>query len=414
MSARRLALALALGGAAVSVPAAETADLQVHGFLSQGWVLSSGNNVNGSSDDKDGSAEFRELGVNLSARPLGTLLLSAQMAAVEAGKAIDEEVLLEYGLADYIALQGERGRAGVRAGKLKVPIGFYNDSRDAVFTRPGVIMPNSVYLETNGARAFGYFSLEAAALYGDWYAGDHAFFAEVLGAPAQSLDDTAEIAILRTPASGRFELDHGLMARVADDYQGGRWRMALSALSSQLSYVPDGSAPSPFNPFTLPAHLDFEQAVLSLQHNRERLSLTAEFVLRHIELTDLSLLPVPTPPFSGTLRQDPAGWYVQAALRASAGWQWYARFDEQIRDLNDRHGYEQSAAPLIGLPRHYYFARDWTAGLRHDLLPNVALWAEFHYVDGVGWVNPLDNPRFGAGTADRYWNLFTVMLGVRF
>lgn len=406
-----LLVAAALGAAALPAAAAplQGADLQVHGFLSQGWVLSQGNNVNGSSDDSHGSGEFRELGVNASWRPLGALLVSGQMAAVEAGKAIDEDVLLEYGLVDYTALQGERGRLGTRAGKLKLPIGFYNDSRDVVFTRPGILLPNSVYLETNGARAFGYFSLESAALYGDWYAGDHALYAEVLVAPSQGLDDSAENAILRSSASGEFELDRGIVGRISDDYDGGRWRAALSILTSDLSYVPDGSAFSGTNPFTQAGAFGFDQAVLSLQYNGERLSVTSEVVARHIELDDLSPLP-----FIGATKQDPGGWYVQGAWRLKPRWQAMVRYDEQIRDINDRHGYEQSAAPVIGLPRHYYFARDWTAGVRHDLLPNLALWAEFHYVDGVGWVNPRDNPGFGGGGADRYWNLFTVMAGLRF
>lgn len=399
-------LALALGCAAVA-PAAlaqSDTDLQIHGFLAQGWVLSEGNNVNGSSADKWGSGEFRELGINASWRPLGPLLFSAQLAAVEAGKAIDEDIQLEYGLVDYTVVQEARGRLGLRAGKLKLPIGFYNDSRDVVFTRPSIIPPNSVYLETNGARAFGYFSLESAGFYGDWYAGRHAVYAEVLAAPGQTLDDTAEIAILRSPASGSFEVERGVVGRLSDDYDGGRWRVALSLLTSDLRYEP-GSAP----PFNRAGNLDFDQGLLSLQYNSERVSLTMEAVARHIELDDISSFP-----FIGPVSQDPAGWYLQGAWRMTPAWQPYLRYDEQVRDFGDRHGREQAAAPFVGRPRHYYFARDWTAGARYDVLPNLALWAEFHYVDGVGWVNPLDNPGFDGGGADRYWNLFTVMLGLRF
>src|SRR5688572_2348197 len=144
MSTSRHGLVLALLLAAPAGVRAQTGtDLQVHGFLSQGWVLSEGNNVNGSSEDKGGSGEFRELGVNFSWRPAGTLLLAAQTAAVENGNAIDEDINFEYGVADWTPLSGARGRLGFRGGRLKLPIGFYNDSRDAVFTRPGVLMPNS-------------------------------------------------------------------------------------------------------------------------------------------------------------------------------------------------------------------------------------------------------------------------------
>lgn len=413
MSANRLLWPLLGALLCASAPSAAAAlsasDLQIHGFLGQGWVTSEGNNVNGNSTGRGGSTEFRELGINASWRPLGSLLLSGQMAAIEAGKAIDEDMVLEYALADYTALQTENGRLGLRAGKLKLPIGLYNDSRDMVFTRPGVIMPNSVYMETNGARAFGYFSGEGIGAYGDWYMGEHALYAELIGAVAQELDDTAAIAILRRQASGKFELDRAMVLRLADDYDGGRWRGALSLLTSDLSYVPDGSTPSRTNPFTLPGSFEFDQAVLSLQYNVEKVSATAEVVLRHIELSDIS--PFPS---IGATKQDPAGWYLQGSYRLTPKWQWLLRYDEQIRELDDRRGYEQAATSPQRLPRHYFFARDWTAGTRYDVLPNVAVWAEFHYVDGVGWVNPLDNPGFGSGGADRYWNLFTVMLGLRF
>lgn len=423
MSAKAPVVLLALAGlGSAGAALAAPGDLQVHGFVAQGWVLSQGNNVHGSSDDAHGSGEFRELGINASWRPLGSLLVSAQMAAVEAGKSVDEDVLLEYGLADYTAFQGEGGRLGLRAGRLKLPIGFYNDSRDVVFTRPGIFMPNSVYLDVNGARTFGYFSLESAGLYGDWFAGRHAVYAEFLVAPGQRLDDAAESAILRTQASGRFELDRGVVARLADDYDGGRWRAALSVLRSDLAYVQ--AATSPLDPLNRDGQFDFDQAVLSLQFNGERLSLTSELVARRIELDDLSGAPFPFAALIGETRQDPGGYYLQAAWRMTPKWQWLLRYDEQIRDLQDRHGREQAAnaaaastasgGVLPAQPRHYYFARDWTAGLRHDVLPNLAVWAEFHYVDGVGWVNPLDNPGFGSGNADRYWNLVSVMLGLRF
>jgi hypothetical protein len=102
----------------------------------------------------------------------------------------------------------------------------------------------------------------------------------------------------------------------------------------------------------------------------------------------------------------------------------YARYDEQIRDAKDRHGDHAAAASartsaqsgglVPAQPGHYFFARDWTAGTRYDITDNVSAWGEFHYVDGVAWVNPLDNPGFNHGTADRYWNFLAVMLAYRF
>jgi hypothetical protein len=402
-----LALFMALPAAALEF---RGGDLQLHGFAAQGWTLSSGNNVNGESADNYGSLDFHELGINGSWRPMGSLLFSAQAASVRHGDAVKEDLVLEYAVMDYMALQGERGRSGFRVGKIKNPIGFYNDARDNVFTRPGVLAPNSIYLETNGARAFGYFSLIGGGAYWDLFHDDHALYLELVGAGSQRLGDNAEIAILRSRTSGRFDLDRGVLMRIANDYQGGRAKAALSLLTSRLRFSP-GAPPDAFD---TPGEFKFDQAVLSLQYNTEKLSLTTELVARRIELDDISTLP-----FIGPVKQDPAGYYLQGTYRMTPKWQAFVRYDEQIRDWNDRSGNEQSGAAVIGRPRHYYFARDWTVGTRYDLVPNrLAVWGEFHYVDGVGWLNPLDNPSAfpspGGGTADRYWNFLTVMLGYRF
>jgi len=401
---------LGLGLWAAATAAAADAP-QFHGFLSQGFVLSEGNNVNGSSADSDGSLRFQEAGVNASWRPHPKLLLAGQLASVRAGQATDEPLRAEYALADWTPLQGEKGRIGLRAGKIKLPIGFYNDSRDAVFTRPSILLPQGVYLDTSGGREFGYFSVYGGAFYGDWYVGDHALYLEMGGYGRQGLGDNAGIAILRDQAQGEFEARRGLLFRLSDDYGGGRARAALSLLHGvKLHYASSGEPFSAANRFAQDGDLDFSQVVLSLQYNWPRLSLTAEYAWREFQLDEL----IPPNPVGASTRVDlsPSGAYLQGTWRMTPRWSSFLRYDEQIRDSQDRSGREQSAR--FGQPRHYFFAHDWTVGQRYDLRPNLALWAEFHYVDGVAWVNPLDNPDFARGGAERYWNLFAVMLGYRF
>lgn len=402
-------LGLALWAFTTAAAAAEAP--QFHGFLSQGLVLSEGNNVNGTSRDSSGSVRFQEAGVNASWRPHPRLLLAGQLASVRAGRATDEPLRLEYALADWTPLQGERGRAGLRLGKIKLPIGFYNDSRDAVFTRPSILLPQGVYLDTSGGREFGYFSVYGGALYGDWYAGNHALYLEAGGYGKQTLGENAGVAVLRDRTEGEFESHRGLLFRLADDYDGGRIRAALSLLHGvKLHYHPSGAPFSAANRFALEGDLDFNQAVLSLQYNWPKFSLTTEYAWRDFELDEL--IPPNPRGASSRVESTPSGAYLQATWRPTPRWSGFLRYDEQIRDSQDRDGSEQSAR--FGQPRHYFFAHDWTIGQRYDLRPNLGLWAEFHYVEGVAWVNPLDNPDFARGGAERHWNLFALMLAYRF
>jgi hypothetical protein len=390
--------------------AARSADLQWHGFISQGFDFSKGNNVNGSSADSNGSFRYQEIGLNASWRPRGDLLVSGQLASVRAGDATDEYLVLEYGLADYTPVQTELGRFGVRAGKLKLPIGFYNDSRDAVFTRPSILLP-AMYLDNAGGRSFGYFSQVGAGVYGDAYAGDHALYIEALGFGEQKLGENADIAILRSKASGRFKIKRGALIRLADDYDGGRARAALSLATVTINYEADHSQPfSPANLFAQDGAFHFSQAQLSLQYNWPDFSLTSEYVWRKFQIDEL----IPANPFGASFAVDlrPTAAYLQGTWRISPKWSSFLRYDEEIRESQDRGGH--ALARKFHVPHYYFYSKDWTVGTRYNLRSNLAVWGEFHYVDGVIFVNPLDNPDFGKGTAPRYWNLLTLMIGYRF
>ena len=394
--------------AGLSLPATAiewaSGDVQLHGFAAQGWTLSDGNNINGHSDDSSGSFLQRELGASLSWRPRGDLLVSGQLASLRAGKAVDEDLSLEYAVLDWSMDSSANGHSGLRLGKLKLPFGFYNEGRDAVFGRQSVLLPQSVYLGNSGGRALGYFSLLGGGLYrSTFHEGVETQF-EVSAYGPQRLGDQAEIPILRREASGRFKLDYALLARFSADFDAGRWRTAISLSSTELEYQP-GQEP----PFLLPGRFSFDQVIVSLQHNRERWNYTAEWVWRSIRLTDL----VPGP-FSSEQAVHPGGLYLQAAYRITPRLQAMLRYDEQYRDQDDRRGFDQSRSSATPAPRHYFFGRDWTLGGRMDLRRNVSLFAEFHLVDGAGWVNPLDNPGFGSGDADRYWHFFTVLAAYRF
>jgi hypothetical protein len=155
-------------------------DYQLHGFITQGYVVSEGNNFFG--DSIHGSHDYYEIGVNGALRIHPNLLLSAQAYVREAGATDDERVRLDFGLLDYRYLHGSGANAGVRLGRVKNPIGFFNDTRDTVFTRPGIVMPMSVYQDNQGQRSI-LFSSDGLQLYGDLARGEHELTLTATAAP---------------------------------------------------------------------------------------------------------------------------------------------------------------------------------------------------------------------------------------
>ncbi len=43
------------------------------------------------------------------------------------------------------------------------------------------------------------------------------------------------------------------------------------------------------------------------------------------------------------------------------------------------------------IPAHSRFAKDITVGLRWNVTPSIMLRAEYHYINGTGWISPFDN-----------------------
>ncbi len=119
--------------------------VRVHGFLSQGIVFTSDNRLFGSSEN--GSLDFREAGIHLSWRPGPDLQLAGRLLSRRAGASDDGDARVDYALIDWAAVSGTWGRAGGRLGCVKNPYGLYNKTRDVAFTRPSILLPQSIYFE---------------------------------------------------------------------------------------------------------------------------------------------------------------------------------------------------------------------------------------------------------------------------
>jgi hypothetical protein len=136
--------------------------LQVHGFLSQGYILTSSNRVFGHSEG-DGSVDFIEAGINASWTPLPRLQLAVQPLFRRAGAGHESDFELDFGLMDYALLSTEDKQLGIRLGRIKNPRGLYNDTRDVAFTRPSILLPESIYYDklrelnvsADGAQVYG-------------------------------------------------------------------------------------------------------------------------------------------------------------------------------------------------------------------------------------------------------------------
>ena len=163
---RRIGLiwaALAWAGASLSQAAenspTDQLNLEAHGYVSFGHLKTWGNNWLG--ETRNGTNEFWETALNVTARPLDRLRLGAQLFARDYANYDNGKPQLDLLYADYRAMDP----LGIQIGRVKIPIGLYNESRDFGSDQAQIV----VALPVIGPRARDFFvSTDGAKIYGSY------------------------------------------------------------------------------------------------------------------------------------------------------------------------------------------------------------------------------------------------------
>jgi len=370
-------------------------NLQLHGFFSQSWLKTTDNNVFGQSGSASGSFDSREIGVNGSMRPMTNLLVSVQGLSRWAGEGSEGNFRLDYGFLDYTFFTGEASQLGARLGRMKTPLGFYNDTRDVPFTRPSILLPQSIYFDRTRKLAL---AADGGHLYGEYRTdlGDFLFQGGVVE-PIVDGDET-EAAVFNMLIPGHLTPKVSYVGRVNYELDGGRVRLAVSATQLNMGFSPE------MGPLQA-GSVRFTPVIFSAQYNAERWSLTSEYALRHLEYKNFGPI-LPNMDFTGE------SYYFQGVYRFTPRWEGIVRYDVLYTNRDDRDGKEFAAHDKRGRPDHTRFAKDLTAGLRLNITPELMLRAEYHYVNGTAWLSTLDNPVSGDLVKD--WHLFAILGSYRF
>ena len=385
---------IALGIATAPAAAAELSEVtQIHGFASQALVSTDHNNFFGDSEGRV-STRFTELGINVSALPNPDLKLAAQIISRRAGATDNGSPRLDYGFVDYRLASSQSGNIGVQFGKTKNPYGLYNDTRDVAFTRPSIILPQSIYFDRTRNVAF---SATGLSLHGESSGNSDDFFWQVNAGMPEIADNSTEYLLLGANRPGEFKGRLSYVARVMYEREGGRIRLAATTARLKMHYAAGSGDPFSSGDFT------FMPWLLSAQYNGQYWSFTGEYSLRETRLQGFgSLLP--------DMKLNGENYYLQTTYRFAPRWQGVMRYDVLYADKHDPDG--QSFAIATGRPAHSRFAKDWTIGVRYDVTQSFMISAELHHVNGTGWLSPQDNLNSLATT--QRWNMLLLQAAYRF
>lgn len=349
--------------------------VQVHGFFSQAAVHTDNNNVGGNSEGGVG-LNMREMGINVSYRPNGDWLFSGQALARWAGNTDEGDPRLDYAFLDRTLISGEDLRIGLQAGKVKNGYGFFNTTRDVAHTRPGISMPQSIYLDR--VRNF-FLASPGVSLYGNHRQGawDTTWSLNLMRPDTKSEDLEYLFTLQALP--GEFKGQRSWLAQFMTELDGGKLRMGLSFGTVSTRYHPGAID------LLGPGEQTLRPMLFSLEWNEEKWSLTTEYERVKNRGQGYGL--------GGVGPEDPntvEAWYVQGTYRVDTDLHVYLRRDEFYFDKDDKSGFVFAAAnPLV--PRHVLYAKDWVLGVRRDW-KDWSLSAEVHQVDGTAWLSPMDTP----------------------
>lgn len=368
-------------------------DLEVHGFATQGFVKTSANSFFG--DSERGSFEFTELGINAALEPMSGLRLSGQLLSRKAGEMSDGSPRVDFAVADFSLFSSVNANLNLLAGRIKNALGFYNDTRDVAFTRPGVFLPQTIYLQRVRTLAL---SADGVGIRVSSYSPvGNAEFQLGIGEPL--IDENVEFAYLARSFRGDYE-PQGLswVARLLFETPDERWRFAFSAADADMEFKPKSGDPM------TQGSTEILFMVASGQYVTENWTISAEYVSEPIEYVGFAGTP-----FEGR-HSTVEAFYAQLSWRVRNDIELMLRYEEGFVDKADRSG--RSFENSTGLPAHSRYLKGAAIGIRWDVTPDFMLRAEFQRNNGTAILSNRENPDLGETKPD--WDTFAVSASYRF
>lgn len=361
-----LLIAITTSPARADVSPGDDAPLQIHGFASQGALVTSDNNYLARTER--GSLEFTEAGINFT-KPLddrlsiGLQLFARDLGPTGSYTATFDWLYIDYRWQDWL---------GLRAGRVKLPYGLYNDTSDIDAAQPVILLPQAVYPATNRDFLLAQTGLE---LYG---------YHEIGGAGAIDYRVYAGTLYLSIPDGGAvefatLEVPYILGGRVLWETPIEGLRVGASTLRGKIdgSYTMAGMA----MPIAVPFELTATNWLSSIEYQHREFFAAAEYG-RSIGRSIVG----PT-----TVRSTSEQAYGLVGYRWRPWVQTTAYCSLLHPDVSQRSGQEH----------HQY---DAAGALRFDVSPHWIIKLEAHYLRGTAALSPeLNDGKPLADLVDRWW-----------
>lgn len=335
--------------------------IQIHGFASQGYLLSNRYNYL-NAETEDGTVEFNEFGLNVMSSMTDRLRLGIQLLARDLGDDGNDEITVDWAFGDY----RYRNWLGLRVGQFKRALGMYNQSRDIDAARTGVFLPFGGYYEgyriaqksVKGAELYGtipgssFGSFEYQIQYGTLDSGFESYYSS--GETTVDVANNAYNLYLKwnTPLDG---------LKVIGEFDQFAWTTTTTIDAGEIVY-----------------DTDFTEWFVGFEYMRGNLTCAAEYNERKNEMG--SFYTFTTQDYYGMLNYRFTDWF-------ELGTSYSVSYD----DKDDKDGDNMA---LRGLPKAAAWRKDLAVSTRFDINEYWIVKLEGHWINGLSGVSgyKLENP----------------------
>lgn len=357
--------------------AMDLSEIDIHGFVSQGFLLSKENNYL-SVETTEGSFQFNELGINFGKTLTDDLRIGIQFFSRDLGRTGNNVVEIDWAFGDY----HWRDWLGFRAGLLRVPQGLYNESRDQDMLRTPILLPQSVYPEL--IRDY-YTRLWGIGIYGNLFSNFIGNFSYKLMAGEYDPDiENSGLAIDISARMGQTveEFHHGIIYAAGLVWDTPLEGLRVGATGLLMNDIETKTRP----PEGEPLFHDVEQlwTVYSVEYTRNDLKIAAEYRLRHLEISMSKGGPAY---YSNEI--DSEGYYISASYRLNDWLELGSYYSIFYPDKDDRNG-----DSYVRNSENDYQAwlKDFALSSWFTINESWSVKIEGHTIDGAGDLFSAHNP----------------------
>ena len=349
------AVVLAIVPALAAAQSLDDLNIQIHGYATQGLLYTTQNNIL-TTTSSNGSPAWTEAVLNVGAQPIPKLRIGVQGRYFLLGN-LGNAITLDWAAADYKA----NDQFGVRFGKVKTPLGLFNEIQDIDPSYMWSLLPQSVYPITSRNSLLSHYG---GVVYGRLNLGSGLGKLEYRGWGGQSMLSSDDGYLLGFREAGIL-LPNGLSHTTYGAAI--HWRPPLRGLMVGASDNKNNTYQDPVTvgPYSGTAKGPaFHWPYYFAQLERDRWMLAGEWTRAAAKL----FLSIPGAPVT-TLALDQRSWYAMGSVKATPKLTGGLYFSEATNHV-----------AVLGPAR---YSKDWAVSARYDFNQYLYAKAEQHFIDGT-------------------------------